>query len=223
MANVKGLTPAEAAAQGDDLDGIEEALGGAFDMSAPRAQPAAYMGGEYAGDPNIAPTFPRALEEVAHERTYDSVMLKWESLRGQIVHELKLQAMPMDGSGAEGDGFGKGFDKARGGVEYKVPDPIGTNVMEVHNLKPETGYVFRAVAKNDAGTTRSPSMAAPIKTLRYAPPRGDRSGWLVILPDRRKSGGTVKTLGRRFSLRKRGPDRFFFVLDGTLLSWHKTV
>ena len=222
----KGLTPAEAAAENDTLDGIEDALEGAFAMSAPHAQPAGYSSdGEYAGDPNIAPKFAAALEEVPHERSYDSVMLKWGSLRGQIVHELKLQAMPVsDGGGADGDGFSKGYDKARGGVELKVPQPLDTNVMKVHNLRPETRYVFRAVAKNEAGTTRSPDMAAPIQTLRYAPPRGDRSGWLVVLPDRRKSGGTVKTLGRRFSLRgKRGPDRFFFVLDGTLLSWHKAV
>lgn len=243
-ANVVGMTPAEAAAQGDDLDGIEDALGDAFALPlgsaspasasttaatlAPHAQHAGYADGEYAGDPNIAPRLAAAPRDVPVERSYDVVVLRWDSLRGQIVHELRVQGMPVP-AGAEAAAadeasraaFAGGFAKARGGVEVVVPDATETNCAWLAGLTPETAYAFRLVARNDAGTTES-APSRVLRTLRYAPPRGDKSGWLVVLPDRRKVG-TVKTLGRRLSLRKRGPDRFFFVIDGTLLSWYKAV
>ncbi|EGD77941.1 hypothetical protein PTSG_09576 [Salpingoeca rosetta] len=168
------------------------------------------------GDPNVKPIL-EVPGEVEDRRRSDSITLKWPSLQGQVIHEVKLQAMPAF------PGFEGGFDTtpSGGGKSTTVKDPLDNNFGSVDGLKPSTEYVFRMVAKNEAGTTLGPA-TAPIKTLEYAPERGDKSAWLTVLPDRKKMSG-VKSLGRRFSFKKLKPLRYFFVLEGALLTWYKEV
>jgi hypothetical protein len=45
---------------------------------------------------------------------------------------------------------------------------------------------------------------------------GDKSGWLVIVE-------TKQTLARRLSIKKKSPDRFWFVLEGAMLTWFQDV
>lgn len=171
---------------------------------------------EEKGDPNVKPVL-EAPGEVDHMRHFDSITLKWQSLMGQVVHSLKLEAMPAS------VGFANGFDASAqcGGKSAKVKNPLENNFGTINGLEPSTSYVFRMVATNEAGTTTGP-VSVPISTLRYAPPRGDKSAWLYVLPDRKKASG-VKSIGRRLSLRKFKPTLYFFVLEGALLTWFKEV
>ena len=56
--------------------------------------------------------------------------------------------------------------------------------------------------------------------LEYSPQRGDISGFLYLFEVEKP-----KTFGRRLSLKKKGdgPDRYWFVLDGALLTWYTDV
>ncbi len=45
---------------------------------------------------------------------------------------------------------------------------------------------------------------------------GDKSGYLILID-------TKQTLARRLSFKKRAVDRFWFVLEGALLTWYQEV
>ncbi len=49
-------------------------------------------------------------------------------------------------------------------------------------LEPTTEYVIRLVAKNPAGHTDG-EPSKPISTLAYAPARGDKSSWLIMVSE----------------------------------------
>lgn len=200
----------------DEFENLEEEFGDfgfGFEEGA-AAEPGAP--GAYEGDPNIAPKLEPPLEDVP-KRSWDTLVFSWDSLM-QAITNVKLQAMPLP------MGFSGGYDSsiAGGGKMVVVKDdPKRATTATITGLKPETEYAVRIVAKNPAGVTEGPP-CAPIQTLRYGPPRGDKSAWLMLLPDYTKENA-IKTIGRKMSLKRKAPPIRWFVLDGALLSWYKKV
>lgn len=199
----------------DEFENLEEEFGDfgfGFDETTPQGDAV------YEGDPNIKPKLEPPREDVS-KRSWDTLVFTWEPVM-QAVTNLKLQAMPLPA------GFANGYDSSSAGggkmVVVKEGDPKRATSATLTGLKPETEYVVRIVAKNPAGITEGPPTPAPIPTLRYGPPRGDKSAWLMLLPDYSKENA-IKTIGRKMSLKRKTPPIRWFVLDGALLSWYKNV
>jgi hypothetical protein len=197
----------------DEFENLEEEFGDfgfGFEEATPNGEAA------YEGDPNIQPKLEAPREDVS-KRSWDTLGFAWEPLM-QAVTNVKLQAMPLPA------GFSEGFDSSSNGGGKSVAvkdDPKRATSAIISGLKPETEYVVRIVAKNPAGVTDGPLTAA-IPTTRFSPPRGDKSAWLMLLPDYSKENA-IKTIGRKMSLKRKAPPMRWFVLDGALLSWYKNV
>eukprot|EP00730_Choanoeca_flexa_P005314 TRINITY_DN11924_c0_g2_i1.p1 TRINITY_DN11924_c0_g2~~TRINITY_DN11924_c0_g2_i1.p1 ORF type:complete len:347 (+),score=102.75 TRINITY_DN11924_c0_g2_i1:199-1239(+) len=169
---------------------------------------------EYDGDPNVKPK-AGTVEENKELRAHDQVGIKWTSFKGQVVNTLRVQIMPAR------VGFEQGYQSAMG-KEVVIKPPKSKIATIIKKLKPNTEYVFRIVAVNDAGAGIS-APTPPIRTCYYAPDRGDKSAWFKVIPDKKSGGGGMRTLGRRFSISKKRQDRYWLVLDGALLTWYKDI
>lgn len=192
----------------DDLGDLAETMGADFGFGYKQED----------SDPNVKPITPPLLEVIS-AREHDSVQFVWKPL-GQHVHTLFLQCMPIKkGKG----GFSSGFDGSEkaGGLKVKIENPLKASKGGINRLQPESDYVFRLVATNGAGYCDGP-VTPIITTIPYAPLQGDKSGWLMKLKDSTADKGK-NTLSRRLSLTSFKPSRFWFVLEGALLSWYKTV
>eukprot|EP00051_Salpingoeca_urceolata_P032211 m.14678 g.14678 ORF g.14678 m.14678 type:complete len:321 (+) comp4872_c1_seq1:214-1176(+) len=154
--------------------------------------------------------------ELEERRSWDSCTFKWAKL-DQTVTKLQLQAMPANKKNA----FADGFDRKAGGKGLMIADPNSTTEATIPKLDYEVSYQFRLVALNKHGKSEGPNTES-IATLVYSPDRGDKSGWLIKRPNLRGRAGTLRGT-RRLSLKKQKPERYFFVLDGALLSWYSQV
>ena len=155
------------------------------------------------------PAPPPRPSEDTKARTDTQITLRWSPL-GQYLTKLKLQYAIMNGK--------QTFQKMEGGKEVEVKDPRNAKTYVCKNLIPDKNYVFRLIAVNASGESVG-EIGGPVKTVEFAPDQLDKSGFLFQLPKR----DGKKTIGRRLSMKKKKPTRFWFVLDGKLLSWYNDV
>eukprot|EP00050_Salpingoeca_kvevrii_P016214 m.53468 g.53468 ORF g.53468 m.53468 type:complete len:260 (+) comp6766_c0_seq1:82-861(+) len=161
-----------------------------------------------AGDPNVLPEVPVPSEDTA-KRSYDMLGFSWAPLQ-QCLTRLELQVMPAK------RGFDHGFDSSHG-KSLKLKKPEAATEGLITGLDSETPYVARLVATNPKGVVQGPS-SEPVATTLYAPPTKDLSGWIYRVHQRGSISGTL----RRMSMRSRR-QRLWFVLDGALLTYYKSV
>lgn len=166
------------------------------------------------GDPNVRPKDVPVPESDPTTRSSDSISLTWKPIK-QLLTKLVLQCQLYNAKKVPFETF----DLTKSGnKQVDIHDaPEGWSAT-VSGLTPESLYVFRLIATNPAGTTQGPS-SAPIETYEFSPPRGDKSGYLLNM----NLSTAPKTLGRRLSFKKDGPERYWYVLDGLRLGWHDTV
>eukprot|EP00055_Hartaetosiga_balthica_P005033 m.14118 g.14118 ORF g.14118 m.14118 type:complete len:498 (+) comp4256_c0_seq1:147-1640(+) len=94
-----------------------------------------------------------------------------------------------------------------------IDKPREATFVLVDGLDASETYSFKLIATNKSGSTTGTTIK--ITTVEAMPELNDMSGWMSEVPQ--NSG--KKTLGRRLSMRKQKPKRFFFVVDGKLLTW----
>lgn len=155
-----------------------------------------------------APNPPR--EEVTG-RTDKEVSLKFDKC-GHEISKLTLQYAILKGRSTFED------LKKNGGKEVTLANPQEVCAYVVKGLKPDTNYVFRLIAHNSSGKSTG-QILGPIKTITFTPEMLDKSGWLYELP----GGNSKVTLGRRLSLKKTETPKYWYTIDGKLLSWSATI
>lgn len=156
------------------------------------------------------PKPPLAPREDSKQRTDSSIALKWTP-HGKSIKKLTLQCVPLNGR--------KSFENITksGGKEIDLTPPDSITEYTCTGLQSDLNYVFRLIAENSSGKTIG-HIAGPVKTVTYTPEMLDKSGWLVELPSDGK-----KTLGRRLSLKKNVSSRYWYTIDGKLLTWAKGI
>lgn len=153
------------------------------------------------------PRPPAAPREDPTVRTDTTIGLKFEAA-GTSVTKLTLQYAILAGKVT--------FDnlKANGGRNVTLPDAQTLSSYLVKRLQPDKNYVFRLIAHNVSGKSTG-QICGPIKTVTFTPDMLDKSGWLQELPNTKGK----KTLSRRLSSSKGKTKKFFYTIDGKLLSW----
>lgn len=154
------------------------------------------------------PKPPLAPREEISGRTDKEVVLKWSAL-GTEIRKLTLQYAKLNGK----DTFKK--IKENGGREVVLSDPQTITSYTVKRLEPNTNYAFRLVAYNSSGSVAGATLG-PIKTVTFSPDMLDKSGWLYELSATK--GGAAK-LKRRMSFKKAEHPKYWYTLDGKLLTW----
>lgn len=136
-----------------------------------------------------------------------------------MVTKLVLECMPYQ----KGKGFAEGCDMTPkgGGKALSIPNPATATTGSIKGLAPTTEYVFRLFAENPGGATTG-NATGLICTVAFAPTRQDKSGWLVKV-DEKKPKIQEQATSKRMSIKKKGPERLWFVLDGALLTWFDKV
>lgn len=154
------------------------------------------------------PRNPQAPREDTTLRTDTTIGLKFDR-QGEAVTKLTLQYAILNGKVTFED-LAK-----NGGRTVTLPDAQELTAYTVKRLTPDKNYVFRLVAHNISGKSTG-QILGPIKTVTFTPDMLDKSGWLNQMPPAGK-----KTLSRRLSSSKGKMDKFFYTIDGKLLSWAK--
>jgi hypothetical protein len=153
------------------------------------------------------PRAPPAPHEDTSGRTDTTVTLKWKPL-GHEITKLVLQYAILNGKSTFED------VKKNGGRDVVLADPQEIMNYQVKRLKPDTNYVFRLLSYNSSGKSTG-AMCGPIKTVTFTPDMLDKSGWLYEVA----SGGAKKA--KRSSFKKAANPRYWYTIDGKLLTWHK--
>lgn len=153
------------------------------------------------------PRTPQAPREDITQRTDTTIGLKFDR-HGEAVTKLTLQYAILNGKVTFED-LAK-----NGGKTVTLPDPQELTSYLVKRLTPDKNYVFRLVGHNISGKSTG-QILGPIKTVTFTPDMLDKSGWLSQMP-----AGGKKTLGRRLSSKGK-MEKFFYTIDGKLLSWAK--
>lgn len=162
-------------------------------------------------DPMLTkPATPLAPVEDVKKRSDKQIFLKWGAQR-QNLTKLTLDYAVMNGKAT--------FDKMEGGKSVDLDDPQNVTSHLCAGLLSDRNYVFRLRVRNESGESVG-TLGGPVKTVEYAPDQHDKSGFLYLAPVR-ASG--KKTIGRRLSIKKAKPIRYWYVLDGKLLSWFNDV
>lgn len=155
------------------------------------------------------PGTPSRLREDSTKRTSSAVAVKFQP-HGQHLTALKIQYAKLQGTKST---FEKLMEKD--GKSLSIPDPQNATDFTVTGLTGNCKYVFRLVATNPSGTSVGSGLG-PITTVEFSPDQQDKSGWMMEVP---KLDGK-KTLARRLSSRSRAkPLKYWYVIDGRLLSW----
>jgi len=131
-------------------------------------------------------------------------MLKWKPLGSEIA-KLVMQYAVLAGKNTFVD------VKKNGGRDIVLADPQEIDTYVIKRLKPDTDYVFRLIAYNASGKSTG-AMCGPIKTVTFSPDQLDKSGWLFQV-----DAGAKKA--RRASFKKDANPRYWYTIDGKLLTW----
>jgi len=153
------------------------------------------------------PRPPPAPHEDTSGRTDTTVTLKWKKL-GHEITKLVLQYAILNGKSTFED------VKKNGGRDVVLSNPQELEHYEVKRLKPDTNYVFRLLSYNSSGKSTG-AMCGPIKTVTFTPDMLDKSGWLYEVA----AGGQKK--GKRMSFKAAANPKYWYTIDGKLLTWHK--
>lgn len=150
------------------------------------------------------PRPPVAPREDVTGRSDTTVMLKWKPLGSEIA-KLVMQYAVLAGKNTFVD------VKKNGGRDIVLADPQEIDTYVIKRLKPDTDYVFRLIAYNASGKSTG-AMCGPIKTVTFSPDQLDKSGWLFQV-----DAGAKKA--RRASFKKDANPRYWYTIDGKLLTW----
>eukprot|EP00038_Savillea_parva_P030364 m.77341 g.77341 ORF g.77341 m.77341 type:complete len:578 (-) comp9128_c1_seq1:1160-2893(-) len=170
------------------------------------SNPAGTVAGAASKPIKTLPRTPAAPREDLGARTDTQVKLRWDAF-GHEITSLALEYAILKGKDIFSD------LKKNGGRQIRLSNPQEVGEYTVKNLKPETNYVFRLVASNSSGQSTG-EMLGPIKTVSFSPDMMDKSGWMYLVSD-----GTKK----RRSKRGKGYPKYWFTLDGKLLSWNEGI
>eukprot|EP00041_Stephanoeca_diplocostata_P035157 m.1229055 g.1229055 ORF g.1229055 m.1229055 type:complete len:550 (+) comp24649_c0_seq26:194-1843(+) len=154
---------------------------------------------------------PAPLEDVTGRKDTE-ISLKWKPV-GQDCIKLQLEYAILSGKGT----FNK--LKENGGRTITIGNAQEATGYVVKNLKPNTNYIFRLVQFNSSGSANG-ALLGPIKTVSFSPDMLDQSGWLyeAAIGKELARTGTIK----RRSSKSKFP-KYWYTLDGKLLSWFKDV
>jgi len=153
------------------------------------------------------PRAPAAPREDTSLRTDTAIGLKFDP-HGTSITKLTLQYAILAGKVT--------FEnlKENGGRNVTLPNAQELSSYLVKRLTPDKNYVFRLIAHNVSGKSTG-QILGPIKTVTFTPDMLDKSGWLQELPNTKGK----KTLSRRLSSSKGKTKKYFYTIDGKLLSW----
>lgn len=177
------------------------------------SNPAGSVTGPQSKPIKTLPRKPVAPREDVTGRTDSTIQLKWTPL-GHEITKLVLQYAILSGR----DTFEN--VKKNGGRDITLSNPQDISSYQLKNLKPSTNYVMRLIAYNSSGKSTG-EICGPIKTVTYAPDMLDHSGWLYEMPSTHTGG--AKKSKRKMSFRKQETPRYWYTIDGKLLSWSATV
>lgn len=154
------------------------------------------------------PRMPVAPREDVTGRSDTTIKLRWKPLGAEIT-KLVMQYAILNGKNTFVD------VKKNGGKDCVLADPQSIESYVVKRLKPDTDYVFRLIAYNASGKSTG-AMCGPIKTVTFSPDMLDKSGWLFQV-----NAGAKKA--RRASFKKEASPRYWYTIDGKLLTWSTDV
>jgi len=158
------------------------------------------------------PKKPHAPREEMTGRTDTTIQLKWNAL-GHEITKLVLQYAILSGK----DTFEN--VKKNGGRDIILSNPQEITSYTIKKLEPSTNYVIRLIAYNPSGKSTG-EICGPIKTVTFSPDMLDHSGWLYEMPNNVKGKGKGK---RKMSFRKAETPKYWYTIDGKLLSWAADV
>lgn len=203
---------ATATASPDDIQSLEGQLGDEFGFGFEDDASVSNENSESRPHPHLKLVPPI---DVPTKQTATSISLIWNSLSDPAIEKLELHTY-----------LASDFQPDRAPVTgiqvVNIPNPKQIRSITVSNLKPSTEYIFRLAGRSANGPLVFGPNSVPIHTLDNESVKMDKSAWLTLMPSIRKISG-VKSIGRRFSIKKQKPMRYYFVLEGALLTWYKSV
>eukprot|EP00040_Diaphanoeca_grandis_P017993 m.94635 g.94635 ORF g.94635 m.94635 type:complete len:586 (+) comp26741_c0_seq1:139-1896(+) len=177
------------------------------------SNPAGSVTGSQSMPIKTLPKKPFAPREETTGRTDSTIQLKWAPL-GHEISKLVLQYAVLSGK----DTFEN--VKKNGGRDITLSNPQDINGYTIKSLKASTNYVMRLIAYNSSGKSTG-EICGPIKTVTFAPDMLDHSGWLYEIPSGK--GAKPAKGKRKMSFRKAETPKYWYTIDGKLLSWAATV